>query len=202
VLDWVFQATSFDELITQMDLMTRLGNSDVDTVHSIEKYKRNIRDRRIRLKADERSAARLLADREQHKNELLALQSDLDRLTGQIRKQIKKLKYQARVRAQLALTGYSGPIPGPVDPNSPGHPDIVGIAQRYFGVPYVWGGASPSGFDCSGLTMYCYAQIGISLYHGATMQQHASIPVALTALRPGDRSSSATRASATTWRSS
>jgi peptidoglycan DL-endopeptidase CwlO len=186
VIDVIFKADSFDELISQMDMMERLGNSDVDTVHAIAAYKRDIKDRRIRLEADEKSAARLLADREQHKNELLALQSDLDSLTGQIKKQIKKLKYQAKVRAQLALTGYSGPIPGPVDPNSPGHPDIVGIAQRYFGVPYVWGGASPSGFDCSGLTMYCYAQIGISLYHGATMQQHASIPVALTDLRPGD----------------
>jgi cell wall-associated NlpC family hydrolase len=186
VIDVIFEADSFDELISQMDMMERLGNSDVDTVHAIAAYKRDIKDRRIRLEADEKSAARLLADREQHKNELLALQSELNGLTGQIKKQIKKLKYQARVRAPLALTGYSGPIPGPVDPNSPGHPDIVGIAQRYFGVPYVWGGASPSGFDCSGLTMYCYAQIGISLYHGATMQQHASIPVALTDLRPGD----------------
>ena len=141
---------------------------------------------RIKLEADEKAAARLVAEREQHKNELIALQANLERLTGKIKKQIKKLKYQAKLRAQLALTGYSGPIPGPVDPNSPGHPEIVAIAQRYFGVPYVWGGAGPSGFDCTGLTMYCYAQIGIGMSHGATDQQRASIPVALTDLRPGD----------------
>ena len=186
IIDVIFQADSFDELISQMDMMERLGNSDVDTVHAIAAYKRDIKDRRIRLVADEKSAAKLLADREQHKNELIALQADLNGLTGTIQKQIKKLKYQAKLRAQLALTGYSGPIPGPVDPNSPGHPEIVGIAQRYFGVPYVWGGASPGGFDCSGLTMYCYAQIGIGMSHGATDQQRSSIPVALTDLRPGD----------------
>ena len=36
VIDWIFRATSFDDLVTQMDLMERIGNSDVDTVHPIE----------------------------------------------------------------------------------------------------------------------------------------------------------------------
>jgi peptidoglycan DL-endopeptidase CwlO len=186
VIDIVFQASDFDEFISELDMMQRLGNSDVDTVHAIAAYKREIKDRRVRLNADENTATRLVAEREQQKNELIALQGDLQSLTGKIQKQIKKLKYQAKLRAQLALQGYSGPIPGPVDPNSPGHPEIVNIAQQYFGVPYVWGGASPSGFDCSGLTMYCYAKIGIGMSHGATDQQRSSIPVALSDLRPGD----------------
>jgi len=186
VIDIVFQANDFDEFISELDMMQRLGNSDVDTVHAIAAYKREIKDRRVRLNADEKTATRLVADRAQQKNELIAMQADLQDLTGKIKKQIKKLKYQAKLRAQLALQGYSGPIPGPVDPNSPGHPEIVNIAQQYFGVPYVWGGASPSGFDCSGLTMYCYAKIGIGMSHGATDQQRSSIPVALSDLRPGD----------------
>jgi len=185
VVDVIFQADSFDDLITQMDMMERLGNSDVDTVHAIAAYKRDIKDRRIKLEVDEKTAARLVADREQHKNELITLEGKLGELTTDIKKQIKKLKAQARLRAQLALTGFSGTIPT-VDPNSPGHPEIVAIAQRYFGVPYVWGGAGPSGFDCSGLTMYCYAQIGIGMSHGATDQQRSSSAVALTDLRPGD----------------
>ena len=185
VVDVIFQANSFDDLISQMDMMERLGNSDVDTVHAIAAYKRDIKDRRLKLEADEKSAARLVAEREQHKNELISLEGKLRNLTRDIEKQIKRLKARARLRARLALTGFSGPIPK-VDPNSPGHPDVVAIAQRYFGVPYVWGGAGPSGFDCSGLTMYCYAQIGIGMSHGATDQQRSSLPVALTDLRPGD----------------
>jgi peptidoglycan DL-endopeptidase CwlO len=185
VLDWLFKASSFDELVTEMDMMNRLGNSDVDTVHSIAKYKRNIKDRRVRLDADRRQATKLVAARATEKARLVSLQGDLQSMTQGLKKQIKKLQAQAALRAKLALIGYNGPVPD-VDPNSPGHPEIVAIASRYFGVPYVWGGASPSGFDCSGLTMYCYAQIGIKLWHGATDQQRASIPVPLSDLRPGD----------------
>ena len=47
---------------------------------------------------------------------------------------------------------------------------IVSIAQQYLGVPYVYGGSSASGFDCSGFTMYVFAQVGIKLPHGATSQ--------------------------------
>ncbi|MGI8539456.1 MAG: NlpC/P60 family protein [Rubrobacteraceae bacterium] len=47
---------------------------------------------------------------------------------------------------------------------------IVGAAQAQLGVPYVYGGASPSGFDCSGLVMHVMAQFGVSLPHNAQAQ--------------------------------
>ena len=48
--------------------------------------------------------------------------------------------------------------------------DIVSYAKKFLGVPYVYGGASPSGFDCSGFTMYVYNHFGISMRHGAQAQ--------------------------------
>jgi cell wall-associated NlpC family hydrolase len=64
---------------------------------------------------------------------------------------------------------------------------VVAIAMRYLGVPYKWGGASPStGFDCSGLTMYVYAQIGIALPHYAAAQYQMGVPVSRDQLQPGD----------------
>jgi cell wall-associated NlpC family hydrolase len=62
----------------------------------------------------------------------------------------------------------------------------VAIAERYLGVPYRWGGADPSGFDCSGLMMYVYRQLGVGLLHysGAQFNEGARVPP--DELRPGD----------------
>jgi NlpC/P60 family protein len=63
----------------------------------------------------------------------------------------------------------------------------VAIAEQFLGVPYVWAGASPlSGFDCSGLTRFVYAQLGIDLVHYAAAQAHEGDPVSFRQLRPGD----------------
>lgn len=67
------------------------------------------------------------------------------------------------------------------------HPEVVSIAKKYLGVAYSWGGSSPStGFDCSGFTMYCYAQIGISLSHSSQAQYYEGTHIARSALMPGD----------------
>src|SRR5579884_3270138 len=78
------------------------------------------------------------------------------------------------------------PSPLPVPSSSAGHPEAAQIALRYLGVPYVWGGASPSGFDCSGLVMYVYAQLGISLPHYTVAQWDATLPISASQMEPGD----------------
>ena len=61
------------------------------------------------------------------------------------------------------------------------------IALRYLGIPYRWGGASPStGFDCSGFVMYVYAKVGVSLPHRAASQYGYGRPVSRAQLAPGD----------------
>ncbi len=71
---------------------------------------------------------------------------------------------------------------------SPAGVHAVVLAERFLGTPYVWGGASPSGgFDCSGLVMYVYGQLGLSLPHFTGYQWNVGRRLGPNdALRPGD----------------
>jgi cell wall-associated NlpC family hydrolase len=62
----------------------------------------------------------------------------------------------------------------------------VSVAMQYLGVPYVWGGASPGGFDCSGLTQYAYGKVGIGLTHFTGSQWNEGVRVPADQLLPGD----------------
>jgi cell wall-associated NlpC family hydrolase len=67
-----------------------------------------------------------------------------------------------------------------------GRPRIVKIALRYLGIPYRWGGASPSGFDCSGFVMYVYGKVGVALPHNGAMLWGQGRPISRSRLATGD----------------
>jgi len=89
---------------------------------------------------------------------------------------------KAPIRARAAATRLA-PAFTPVLGTLQGY--LVRIAMSYVGVPYVWGGSSPAGFDCSGYTWYAYARLGIAIPRTADEQFYAGRAVIGNPL-PGD----------------
>jgi cell wall-associated NlpC family hydrolase len=71
-------------------------------------------------------------------------------------------------------------------PQSVAGNEILEVAARYVGTPYVYGGSSPSGFDCSGFTQYVYAQLGKSIPRTDSEQKAAGTIISAEEAQPGD----------------
>ena len=210
-LEVLLGASSLDDLVNRFNTANRISSQDSRVLTLVTRYDNEVKAREARLKHAKEQAASLVrqraSDRASIEGQLAARRALLSSIQGEIvHLKAQEAARQAELRRELAAriaqqqqqapaaalssatpaadpAAAAAPV-GPAPP--PTHSSVVAIAERYLGVPYRWGGASPSGFDCSGLVMYVFGQVGVSLPHSSYAQYGMGTPVSRDQLQPGD----------------
>jgi cell wall-associated NlpC family hydrolase len=197
----ILGARSLDDLISRIETANAMSKQDSALIHQVVGFKQQIVHRRTLLRSERIRQRRLVAARATESNQIEGRLASERHLYNSVRSQIAQMlsaqqaaqraaARSARVAATQVATPKASFGPGPVSSSVPGdrYASVVGIAMSYLGTPYVFGGASPSGFDCSGLVMYVYAQVGVSLPHYTVAQYNYpdSVSVSRSQLEPGD----------------
>jgi cell wall-associated NlpC family hydrolase len=210
-LDVLVGSSSLEELVDGLEAVSSVSKQDTQVLANVKTFRSQVKQRRAELKRAKARQAQLVAERAAHKSSiesqlaerrslLSSIKNEIVQIQAAERRRQAELARQARARAAAppplmpTLTpsaqsaepaAPSAPSPLPAAPPSR-YGGVVGIAMGYLGVPYVYGGASPSGFDCSGFVMYVFGQIGVSLPHNAAAQYGSGTPVDRSQLQPGD----------------
>jgi peptidoglycan DL-endopeptidase CwlO len=212
-LDVLIGSRSLAEIVDNLEAVDRVSDQDTKVLGDVRTFRKQVQRRRASLKNARARQAQLVAERAAHKASIEGQLAERRRMLASIRTEIAEiraaeqrrqaeLERQARARlaqpqplipslaapqAEAAGEAPSAEAPTALPAPPPAtHGGVVGIAMQYLGTPYVYGGASPSGFDCSGFIMYVFAQVGVSLPHNAAAQYGQGTPVDRSQLQPGD----------------
>lgn len=205
ILEVLLGTTSFADFLTRMDLLKRVNASDAALVASVKEAREKVRVAKESLERREADQIVLRQRAEVAKTQVetaLATQADyvkglnaeVSKLIDAERKRQEALAAerarQAAAAAAAAAANAKNTPPSAVGELGPGHPEVVPVALQYVGITdYVWGGTTPAGFDCSGLTQYAYAQVGITIPRTSRSQFRAGShipPDRVDVLVPGD----------------
>jgi peptidoglycan DL-endopeptidase CwlO len=201
-------AGSMQEMLSQIETADRVSSQGAAINRQVFRFRAAVKRHRAELKNAEAEQQQLVQERADAKASIESQLSDRHQLVQSIRSEIVRMKAEERRRqAELAReaaaaraataqqaeqAALGNPYAGSTQPMVHVPPSSIGttvvaIAERYLGIPYVYAGASPSGgFDCSGLIMYVFAQVGISLPHYAASQYGYGVPISKDQLEPGD----------------
>jgi peptidoglycan DL-endopeptidase CwlO len=209
-LDLILGASNLTNLMSRLDDANRLSAVDRQVIGQVITFKGSVERHARALASEHADATRLLAQRRAERQSVADQLNERQQLLDSIKGQIATLEAQQRARelqavqaaqaaaaaaqaaqaqaAQATVVGASAATPegASVTPASPFGSQVVSIAMSYIGTPYVWGGAAPGGFDCSGLVMYSFAQLGVQLPHSSYAMWNYGVPVPSDQLQPGD----------------
>jgi len=184
----LLDSKSVGDFIARVKFLNTIGLADASSASSLKAQKDQMQAQLVALKNSQEQAASLEFEMKARKIEIglqiadrqatmASAESDLlTLLDGQAA--VRQTQESALMQDVLSGANKAGII---VEPGSP-----VETALAYHGVPYLWGGATPAGFDCSGLVMYVFAQHGVVLPHYSGSQFEIGTPIDIAAIQPND----------------
>lgn len=193
-LEMVLSSQSFGQFLNALDSAQRISEHDAKLLLKIKKLKLFIQKQEVKLEKELARADAIVTTIRQKKqaieNQISAKQKELNKA----RQELRQLEQQEEARnaalrarlANLVRPAAAASIKIPSIPASGRGALVVKFAFQELGKPYVWAAAGPNSFDCSGLTMYVYAKVGVSLPHSAEAQYSIGQRIDRGSLQPGD----------------
>lgn len=184
----LLDAKSLSDFLARVKFLNTVGTNSADVVRELSASKADLEKKVFELKNAKQLAEALEFELKARQIEVqLRIQERQEMFGAAQAGLIELLDYEAarrqRDEAALLKEVLAGATKAGirVEPGSP-----VETALAYHGVPYLWGGDSPSGFDCSGLVLYVFAQHGVRLPHYSGSQFLLGTKVTPAELQPGD----------------
>jgi cell wall-associated NlpC family hydrolase len=188
-VDVLLGAASFEDFTQTWDLLTRWNEEESSAVAELRTSRQEsllIESALEASQSEARGQLKVVTERKQSITSELAKRSAM--LAG-LESQIAELRAAERARAVAAARRSKPSSSSGWDWGSPtksARSGVVDIARRYLGRPYQWAASGPNSFDCSGFTMFVYAQVGVRLPHSSRAQISVGQRVSRANLQPGD----------------